>query len=810
MISNYLVVAWRQILKNKLYALINILGLMVGLSVFVFGWLLVDYESSHDTFYRNHERIFTVGTVFSPSAAADVGIGETDGIYTGYTPLIRADVPELEAVARTRSAEFLVSIEDNHYYESLRFADPALLRIFDFEYIAGDESALEDPSGILLTRSMSEKLFGTTSAVGKSLTLDHDLTLHVTAIIEDLPQNTHFNSSLLSEADLESVAHIDVLKRTIDFDADEDFGNLSMGDLTYLLAPPGRNTDWVQARVDGVFQAHAKDDQDDFIAQLKVRPIVEANTVIFDAIGMPVMVSLQILSFLVLVVAIVNYTNLATAQSLSRAREVGLRKTMGATRMQLLTQFMVESLCIVAIAMLFALALLEIMIPVFNNALDRVLTINYVSTLPFILLTVMGVGVLSGLYPAYLITRASPIDALTDGSRQKIGGGLFRSIMLGLQFTISIFMLAMVMVVFFQNKKVEDASNLYPRSQIIALQRLGIESIQARMETLRNELLAIPGVQNVSYSSQLPYHQSNSSFGVGPIRGDEDSAFLLMQILTDEHFLDTYEIPLLAGRKLTKEISEDTIREGVLAANVIVNEMAARKLGFSSPAAAIGGQFYDFPDTREPRAYTIVGVVPDQNIQGFHNQIKPMAFIHLPRQLQFGSIKIAGVSMNQTLAQMEAVWDRIIPDYPMQSEFLDETFAETFALYGATTRTLAGFAMVALTLSMIGLFGLAAFMAQSRTREIGIRKVMGASIPQLVRLLVWQFSKPVMWALLIALPLSYLASDVYLNFFAERITIQSGIVMLAGVIAVLFSWVIVALHALRVARSNPINALRYE
>ena len=808
MFKNYLLIAWRQILKNRLYASINILGLVVGLTVYIFGSLLVDYEQSHDLFYKNSGRIFTAGSIFSPTA--NIGVGETDGIYTAFAPFILTDIEDVEEVARTVGREFLLSIDDDHYYEDIRFVDPSLLKIFDFSYVEGDSRALDDPLGILMTRSMAVKFFGDSPAIGRMLTLDHDVTLQVSAVIEDLPANTHFKSGIIGGNGFGLVAPLAALNRASDYDLAGNFNNLSSGDFTYMLVKEGRDRSWLQAQIDGVYESHFPEDSREFIVGLNVRPLVEANTIIWDAIGLPVLESVRLLAFLVLVVAIVNYTNLATAQSLSRAKEVGLRKTMGAERGQLLIQFLVESLCITLISMLIALALLEVLVPVFNTAVDRGLTMNYAQILPWLLLTTMMVGLVAGAYPAYLITHASPIEALRDGGKQSAKGGLFRSLMLGVQFSISIFMLAMVMIIYFQNARVESAGNIYPRSQIITLKRLGVESIQQRLETLRTELLAIPGVDSIAYSSQVPYEQSNSSFGAGATAGDKDSAFNLMQIIIDENFLETYDVPLLIGRNLDKAIANDTIIEGSLAANVLVNELAYHKLGFASANDALGGVFYDFPDEREERAYTIVGILPDQNYQGFHNKIKPMVFMSRPDSVDVVSIRIKGAGLGNTLTSIEETWETLIPDYPIQSEFLDETFGDMFGIYSGFTRVFGVFAFVALMLSLIGLFGLAAFMAESRTREIGIRKVMGASMLQIVGLLIWQFSKPVMWALLVALPLSYLASSKYLDFFADRLTLPGGVVMASGLFAVVFAWAVVAIHAVKIARANPIHALRYE
>jgi len=808
MLKNYFVIAWRQLLKNKLYASINTLGLVVGLTVYVFGSMLVTYERSHDLFFTNAHRIFTAGTIFGPTA--NIGVSETDGIYTAFAPFIDAEIEEVEAIARTVGEEFLVSVDDTHFYEDIRFADPVLLEIFNFEYLEGDENALEDPSGVLLSQSAARKLFGDGPALGKVLTLDHNVSLHVTAVIEGLPKNTHFTSSLFGGGDVDFIAPLAALNRANDYDLAGNFNNLSSGDYTYMLLAEGKDQAWLQQSLDGIYERHYPEDGRYFTVGVNVRPLVEANTLIWDAVGMPILDTIRLLAFLVLVVAIVNYTNLATAQSLGRTREIGLRKTMGASQRQLVAQFLVESLCVAAMAMVISIALLEIVVPVFNTALDKALQINYLQLLPWLVLTTLGVGLVAGAYPAYLITRASPIDALRDTANKGAKGGRFRNMMLVLQFSISIFMLAMVLVMLLQNNKIEESSNIYPKSQIIALKRLNVESIQARLETLRNELLNIPGVVSVAYSSQLPFQQSNSGMKVSLEKGDEDGSMLLTRVIIDEHFRSTYDVPLLAGRELSNDISGDTVREGVFAANVILNELAVQKLGLGSPEQAIGQLYYDISSTRESRAYTVIGVSPDRNFQGFHNQVKPMVFYMSPPSLRFGSVRVKGVGMAATLEQVEAVWDDLIQDYPMQSAFLEDDFQETFVIYSGFSYVVGGFAFIAMSLSMIGLFGLAAFMTETRTKEIGVRKVMGASTMQIARLLIWQFSRPVLWALLFALPAAYFASGMFLRFFAERISMTEGIIAGAGVVAVLFAWLIVGIHALRIARASPIKALRYE
>ena len=577
------------------------------------------------------------------------------------------------------------------------------------------------------------------------------------------------------------------------------------------MLPPELDGKWLKSQMDSLYETVVDDERKGVIASFEVSPLSSANTAIWDLIGLPVISVISLLSFLVLVVSCVNYTNLATAQSLGRSREVGMRKTMGAGQGQLLTQFLVESLVITAIAMVIALAALEIVIPLLNNAANKALSIDYLATLPWLVATTALVGLLAGLYPAWLITRASPIDALRDSARKGRKGSKMRSLMIGAQFAISAFMLALVAIVFMQNEKVKESSYEFPRSEIYTLTRLNVDGIRDRLETLRHELEALPGVDSVSYASQVPYEQNNSSRSVSVEPGDEAGKFNLQLMSMSPEFLDTYDIRLLAGRELSRDIANDTEREESETVNVIVNEMLLEKLGISSPAEAINKRFYNYDeeDGAVPE-FVIVGVAPTQNITGLFNAEKPWMYLYIPEWVRIGSIRITGGNMMDVVEQIEDVWDRVIPEYPMQGRFLDDTFNDIYNILKYMNAALAGFAFVAFALALIGLFGLAAFMATQRTKEIGVRKVLGANSFQIARLLVWQFSTPVLWALAIALPGAYFASSVYLNFFADRIQTTIPILIAAGIVATLLAWGTVAGHAIRIARANPVLALRYE
>ena len=731
-------------------------------------------------------------------------------MYPAVGPIVEAELTDVEAVARTIRREFLITMGAESFYENLRFADPAITRIFDFEYLHGDETALDDPSAVLLSESTAIKYFGRTDVVGEVITFDNEFDYYVSAVIVDPPQNSHFNSFIVVDDTLGIVAPLVALNKMRDWDIAGNWYNLSLGNMTYVLLPETLDRAWLQDQIDGIYERVTPEDRREELKAFSVNHISESNTALWDMIGIPVIEAVALLSLLVLVVACVNYTNLATAQSLGRSREVGMRKTMGATQRQLLTQFLVESLVIATISMVIAVAVLELIIPLYNNATNKVMTLDYIATMPWLVMTTVLVGLVAGLYPAWLITKTNPIDALRDIGRKGKKGSMMRSVMIGVQFTISAFMLAMVSIVYVQNEQIKDASYEFPRSEIYTIDRLNIEGISDKLDTLRYELEALPNVDSVSFSSQVPYEQSNSSRTFATTPGDEAGEFTLMTMRMSPEFTETYDIPLLAGRNLSRDIGNDERREGSEVLNVLVNELALRNLGVETPEEAINKRFYSLNEEATLKEYIVVGVLPSQNIVGLMNQVKPWYFQYHPESLRIGSIRITGGNMMDTVAAIEDTWDRVVPDYPMQGRFLDDVFDDVFNILKFMNMALAGFAFIALALAMIGLFGLAAFMAAQRTKEIGVRKVLGASSVQIARLLVWQFSKPVMWALFLALPAAYFFSNLYLNFFAQRISTQVPILLAAGFLAVALAWLTIAGHAIRIARANPILALRYE
>lgn len=808
MFKNYITVALRNIVRNKLYAAINIIGLVMGLTIYVFSGLFVDYEYSHDDFYENSDRIYTAGVTIRPEANA--GINEMNAVPPAVLPFIKAELPEIEKSARTFVKEFLFSVGEDSYYQKIRFADPDFLTIFDFDYILGDNSALSNSTGVLITESTAVKFFGDGNPLGKTITLDHKNDLKVTAVIRDLPANTHFKTYFFDNVPFEVVVSMNAMELITGVQPDTIWEELHPYNLTYMLLPENLDQNWLVNELDGIYERHFNAEQKQFVSDLFARPLIEANLSHWRLIGLPILTTIKILGLLVLIIACVNYTNLATAQSMKRTREVGLRKVLGAGKVQLLFQFIIESTTITLIAMVFTISLLEFILPLINMAMGKALTLSYAATLPWLLTTTMFVGILSGCYPAYVICKTNPIETLRDTGFKARSSAWIRGLMIGIQFAISVFMLALVFVVLSQNEQVERSSNIFPKDQIYVLEGFDIEQIAQRQELLRNEIISIAGVENFSLSYQVPYEGTQDIISVSNISNDTSSTFSFNRLMIDYEFLDTYNMSLIAGRTLSEKFPLDSQNNTSRNFNVVVNELAVQNLRFNSPQEAVGKIFYEPNGDDDVITYNIVGVIENQNILGLHNEIKPFIMLVIPEGYREASIKISASADPQIIKSIEAAWKRVNPDYPMQGRYLTETFQDLFGILELASKTLAAFALFATILASIGLFGLSAFMAEQRTKEIGIRKVHGASPPQIVHLLIWQFSKPVFWATPFALVLAYFASNQYLEFFAERIGTPYGIFLLAGLIGLVLSWITVAAHALSVARTNPINALHYE
>lgn len=803
MFWNYLKIALRNLRKNSFYALINIGGLTIGLSIYLFGNLLVNYESTHDEFFSYSDRIYTLGTDMLPRANRSSDHFTTT--FSALAPILETELVDIEAIARTIGREYVVGNDSEAYYERVVFTDSELLNIFDFNYVQGGSDALDSPNKVLLTTHAAIKYFGDTDVQGKIITLNNQHNFYVSAVI-DIPKNSHFSQNfiLISMDGLESIS---------DMSSEGNWSNLGGGDFTYVLLPSSLDGRWLQTQLDAMFERVTGDNAKTVAKGYVVSPLNRANLSVWDRTGFSALNILRLLCLLVLITAGVNFTNLAAAQAMKRSREVGLRKAVGASQSQLLMQFLVESLVVSAIAMICAIAVLELILPVFNSLTSKVLSLDYASTLPWLLWTTLVVGLLAGLYPAWLILRTSPIDALKDIARKGRSGAAVRACMVSVQFAISAFMLAIVAIMFAQNRTVEQASYVFPRSEIFTLHRLEVNV--DRLYPLQRELEQIPGIASVAFSSQIPYEQNNNTFQATSAPGDEAAVFSVNEMMITPEFFTTYDIPFVAGRNLDRGFAMDEfhrIKGESPVINVVVNEMTVERLGFSSAQEAINQRLFPMGENSKFSEAIIVGVVPTQNIQGLFSSEKPWVFLWSmdPNWMDTASIRLNAGNFMSVIDDIELAWKKVIPDYPMNGRFLDDDFNRTFSIMVVINLVVGGFASIAILLATIGLLGLSAFYSAQRAREIGIRKALGASSKQIVQMLVWQFSKPVFWALVFALPAAFSGANSYLDLFAERIESPLLVIIVAGFIALLLGAVVVSGQAIKIACANPVTALRHE
>lgn len=801
-------IALRNLRKNKVYALINIGGLTIGLTIYLFGNLIIDYERTHDEFFAKSDRIVTIGSSGRPESV--MGGRRGPATFSALMPILEAELTDIEAIARTLSREFVVGNEEQGFYENVIFADADFLKIFSFNYLHGDASALDHPNRVLLTDSAAIRYFGRTDVLGEILTLNNEHNFSVSGVIQ-IPPNSHFNPDVGSDFEIiSSVASLVQISRTR---YEGNWSNLGGVGHTYVLLPPRLDATWLQNQLDAMFDSVTAENAKRVIDGYIVSPLTQANLAMWDSMNFPAMEIIELLCLLVLLTAAVNYTNMAVAQSLGRSREVGMRKVVGASKKQLFTQFLVESLVIVSLAMLCSIAILEIVIPAYNTWGSDSLVMDYHQTLVWMGLTTLFIALLAGAYPAWLIARASPVDALRDIARKGRSGGLVRSTLVGAQFAISAFMLAVVAIMFAQNKTVEQASYIFPRSEIYTLHRL--EANVSRLTILREELEKLPNIESVGFSSQIPYEQNNNTFLAGLTPGDEARSIRFNEMMIAPEFFEAYDIPIIAGRNFDRSRNIDEFHRITGESppiNVVINELAATRLGFSSALDAVGQRVYPIGEIHKFSEAVVVGVVPTQNIQGLFSDEKPWMFLWSMDQdwMDTASIRIAGGNYLESVQRIEDVWNRVIPDYPMNGRFLDEDFNRIFNVMVGMNKFIGFFALVAMLLSMVGLLGLTIFYVKQKTKEIGIRKTLGASSSRIVQMLIWQLSKPLAIALIMALPAAMLASNFYLNLFADRIDSSVPILFASGVISAVIALSTMIALAYRAAKSNPINALRHE
>ncbi len=794
MVKHYFKVTFRHIRKHLLISILNISGLAIGIGSFVLIMLFVNHELNYDKFNEHYDDIYRV--------AVDARIGSTV-IKQTWTPAplpaaLYQEFPEVRAVTRIADWSQTVQIGDLFFDEpKAAMVDSAFSEIFTLDFVEGSpQQVLNEPGQVLLDKTTARKYFGNEPAMGKMLIIRDSIPLTVTGVYEDFPAQSHFHFNMLIS--LISVKGL--------YDGDQWFDNSFE---TYMRLESGYPSDTLEAKLPEFLNLYAwngtydefSDEENYWVWYLQhIREIhlgSDLNGEIEPNGNLSYIRIFSVVAFLILIVACINFMNLTTASSSIRAKEVGIRKTNGASRKGLQRQFFSEAVIVSLLALILAMGLVESMMGTFRSFTGREIQMHYMENflvIPGLLGLAIIVGMLSGSYPALYMSQFSAVDSLGfKGVRQS--RSWFRNILVLFQFSVAIFLIAATILVQKQMHLVMNESLGFNKEQVILVKGAHyLDNIDSFMDELRNN----PEIIQVSASANVPGDQiTNWGFSAEGI----ENGFSLNVNLADETFAETMGLEIAQGRYFSKEFRTDT-------AKIVLNETAVELLELENP---IGHITYMWNDRERP--FEVIGVVKDYHWESKHMEVRPHALMHLgtgQREPNYLSVRIAGADYKGIIETLQVKWEEEKSEIPFDYDVLDQHYEKIYQNEQQTKSLLYIFAFIAIFISCLGLFGLASFMAERRTKEVGIRKTNGATTGNILGLLSVDFTKWVLLANLIAWPLTWWSMKKWLESFAYGIEIPIWVFAVAGIIAFLIALATVSFHAIRASRQNPGISLRYE
>jgi putative ABC transport system permease protein len=783
---NYVKVAARKMRKHKGYTFINILGLSIGLACTILICLYVKDELSYDRHHRNARDIYRL------AFREERGYKSVDYPITsgGIAPALLKEVPDVRnAVRFMRIFDELVSCQEKQFYEKrIFFADESVFEAFTFPLIQGDpKTALAEPFTAVITEDMAKKYFGDADAMGRVLRLDGGRDFHVTGILKNVPPNSHFRFDLLASMKTRSESLAEEWRPSSCY--------------TYLLLKDGASPAQFEKTFSDFFNAHrGKNDKRNFylqpLTQIHLRSHLERE--IEPNGDIAYVYILCSVAFFVLLIAGMNFMNLSTARSASRAREVGMRKVAGADRKHLILQFLGESVLLTLAAFAIALIAIELFLPVFNHLAGREIKTGYFSN-PILLLglLIFGVivGVLAGSYPAFVISSFQPVKVLKGTLKAGAKGAGFRKVLVVVQFSLSIFMIAGTIVIGRQLDFIQNKNLGFDKEQAVVVP-IDDSEIRKKYSSLKGELLQSPRIASVSAGTSIPGLGINHDAFIPEGSAEAED---IGHILIDYDFIRALGIRVKDGRDFSKEAGDKPLQAFLL------NEEAAQMLGWGSPV----GKSLRLGDMKKG---TVIGVVNNFHFLSKHQKIDPlvMSLLPSPEYMYFIVIKIRPGSIPETIAFLKDKWKEFCPARPLNYYFLDENYEALYRNEEKLSALFRDFTGLAIFIACLGLFGLASFTAVQRTKEIGIRKVLGASAANLVRLLSLEFTRWVIVANIIAWPTAYYFFRRWLQSFAYRIGLGLETFVLAAVLAWAIALLTVGFQAVKAALGNPVDLLRYE
>jgi len=794
MFGNYLKIAVRNIIKHKGASFLNVMGLSIGIAACILIFLYVQFELSYDRYHKNGERVFRIGQEIAYLNARTVATS---------APLAEAlvtEFPEIESAARLRNIdESIVRLDYKGFLEKKMFwADPQVFDLFSFNFLRGDpKESLIDPFSVVISERTARKYFDREDPIGKVLTCNiraRDLEMVVTGVYRNMPPNSHFSADLMVPFETQEKIFKGILV----------WGNNAYN--TYVLlhqdADPKiletkfASTDF--AKYAGGYSLH-----DYFLQPMMDIHLRSQFSQEMEANGdIKTVMLFSFIALLILIIACINAMNLATARAAFRVKEVGLRKVVGAQRSQIIRQFLGESLVFTILAFIAALAIVLIVLPAFGTFVERQIQFHPFSNLPLIgmlMALIFVTGVLSGGYPAFALSSFRPVSLFRKTGSLRTKGLSLRNILVVFQFTVSIVLIICTLVAHNQLHLLRNRDMGYNREHIVVLPILDAR-LDANIETIRTELKRNPNIPHASSSSSLLNNVRTRLDADWPGRTKEKK-LSFYTVDTDHEFIDLYDMKIVAGRNFSPDFPSD--QNGVF----LINETGRKALGWDDP---IGKELRLIGNRRG----SIVGVVSDFHIQSMSQPIGLLALYLKPNtqnwHRRYLTIKIRPENIPGTLNDIKKTLNRFAPGYPFEYSFFDDVFDQTFRAdqkMGSLFRT---FALIAILIACLGLFGLSSFSTEQRTKEIGIRKVLGASVPGIIVLLGREFLKWVLLANLIAWPIGYFVMNKWLENFVYRTRLSVGIFLLSSLLALMIAAITVGFQTLRSAAANPIVSLRYE
>ncbi len=810
MIRNYIKIAWRNLKRQPFFTFLNTFGLTIGMAGGLLICLFIYDELNFDKMYADSDRIYRIN--------ADIKFGgEVSNHSEVSAPMaaqMKKDFPQVEMTTRFRSRGGMLIKKSGETQsikeEQVAYADASMFDMFGFKLLYGDvNSALKDQNSVVLTRTAAEKHFRIEDAVGQTVMIDNTNPFIVSGVIEDFAKNTFIRdyNVFLSMTGL----------------AESEEGNWGSNNFYTIvkLIPTGKIEE-LQVGLETVFRNYIIPHAQSFMPGITEEQFLAAgNFFNFSTINisdihlhsdrfpeMSTNGSIQnvyILSFIALfliVLASVNFMNLSTAHSLKRAKEVGIRKTLGSGKLDLIFQFLTESGLIAMISLLFAIIVGAISLPLFNQLSGKELSIPFMNPLFWLIVISSGLllGVLSGMYPAFFMSRFIPVKVLKgDGNADSKGGGI-RSVLVVFQFSISVFLIVSTLVVFQQIQFIQNKELGYSKDRVLVIQDVGAAGNQ--VQTFKQEVNQLSQVDNSTLSSFFPTpsnRRDNGFYREGNI--NQDKAIQLQQWSTDYDYISTFDLEIVAGRDFDEKFGTDSL-------GIIINEAAVAIMQME-PEEALGIRVTSDLGKENPLMYTIIGVVKDFHFESLRENISALSFT-IGNSSDAMAVKIKSGDYSSTIALIKEKWNELASGQPFNYYFLDDAFNRTFEAEQRLGRIFSVFTILSILIACLGLFGLAAFSAEKRRKEIGIRKVLGASIAQITYKLSIDFLKLVIIAVLIAVPLAWYAMNKWLEDFTYRIEIGFGIFALAIFLAILISIFTLGFQSVKAAIVNPIKSLRSE